>query len=234
MSSLRSKTVCRLNVQYLAQFNGAKCCSFWTFTLPEVISPIEAAARWRYLSKDLVRHLGFKGVRVFELHPNGHGLHVHAVAVGYYPIRDVLQLCKAHGWGRVGVERVHSLDSEKIGLYLGKYLVKCKRLWNGISLKGLRWWATFGKIKDKVRLSDITIDSPISRIYRGLSVSHVLAVFPWLKRDNRRLVSFWRYKLACRLYVGDDLGDWDSWVERDMTLRFLRSWSDVASLGGVA
>lgn len=234
MPSAKSKTALKLNVQYLAHFNGAKCCSFWTFTLPCVLHPYDAASSWRLLCKDLVRDLGFRGIRVFELHPSGHGLHVHAVAVGRYDIRKVLCICKKHGWGRVGVELVHSLDADNIGVYLGKYLSKQVKLWHGCPLKGMRWWGSFGKVADKVRVSDVRISSERSRIYRRLTNFHVLAVFAanLVGVDlNSRLFRFYRFKLATALYLRDPafVGPfvWDFWLDQSNGLNLYESFDSI-------
>lgn len=71
MSSYRSKSALQLNILNLANFNQVSKISFWTFTLPCVLHPKDAASLWRCLCRDLVRSVGFRGVRVFELHPPG-------------------------------------------------------------------------------------------------------------------------------------------------------------------
>src|SRR3954462_15316001 len=58
----------------------------WTFTFAEVIDVAEGRRRWsRFLNKlrHRRRYLKLCGLRVYELHPGGHGLHVH-VLTGHF------------------------------------------------------------------------------------------------------------------------------------------------------
>lgn len=110
----------------------------WTFTLPVVLQPREAARKWQLLQRDLVRSLGMYGVRVFEAHPGGHGLHVHMVVSGRYDVNQVRPLCLRHGWGRINVIRVSAPQ------YVAKYLTKSSR-GLGWSWRGLRMWSILGK-----------------------------------------------------------------------------------------
>lgn len=112
---------------------------FWTFTLPYQLPVSEAIACWNYLLTDLRRSVAFRrGVRVFELHPGGHGLHVHVLMQSYYDVDSVRKCCRRCGWGRVNVKRVFNV-SDSID-YVGKYLSKSRPE----SLKGVRLWAALG------------------------------------------------------------------------------------------
>ena len=53
----------------------------WTFTLPKSFPICVARLMWQSLRESLQRNLDFAGVRTFELHPRGHGLHVHCLAL---------------------------------------------------------------------------------------------------------------------------------------------------------
>ena len=108
----------------------------WTFTLPVKMAPKVAACMWRELSRELVRNLKMWGIRVFEPHPGGHGLHVHAVVSGFYDVNAVRKIASAHGWGRINVVPVH--DPE----YVAKYLSKSRR---PPDWRGIRLWSAFGK-----------------------------------------------------------------------------------------
>jgi len=78
------------------------------------------------------------GVRCYELHPNGHGLHVHVVVVGRFPAATVWKLARRYGWGHTDVVRVHGAC---VADYLGGYLRKAGRTG---ALRGRRLWACFG------------------------------------------------------------------------------------------
>ena len=151
---------------------------FWTFTLPVAMHPVDGAAMWRDLSRELVRSLGFRGVRVFELHPGGHGLHVHVCTPDWIDVNAVRMICRRMGWGRIDVE-VFSNEGDSCGEYLAKYLSKQIKAWRGYPLKGVRWWAVFGKMPDKVRVCDCSIESPRRRIWDGIPswvVAHIMGV----------------------------------------------------------
>lgn len=149
---------------------------FWTFTLPVKVDPKIASRMWCDLSRDLVRNLGFSGVRVFELHPNGHGLHVHLLTSGYFDVDQVRHYCRLHGFGRVHVELCKGEDRDKLARYMSKYLSKQIKMFKGSSLKGMRWHATFGKLPDKVRITDVKITSFFGEIFKALPSYFVCAL----------------------------------------------------------
>lgn len=153
----------------------------WTFTFSDVHSVADGAALWSRASKALTRLVGFRGVRVFELHPGGHGLHIHVLTDRFYKVGRVSSLARLEGFGRVHVcvcpyERRH---------YIAKYLRKETR---AVSLKGRRLWAAFGGFKG-VKVSSMVSDSAFAKWYRLLSASgYGLAVNDELPRANRRSV----------------------------------------------
>ncbi len=176
MSILLSKAALSYNVKLLA---GEGEMYFWTFTLPTRLHPVVGAAMWGELCRELKRSLGFRGVRVFELHPGGHGLHVHVVTPDFIDVRAVLPICERLGWGRVGVEEWDKSDEEKAIRYMTKYLTKQIKSWCGSSLKGVRWWGVFGKVSDSVRVKDCSVESPRRRIWDSVPpwfVSHVMGI----------------------------------------------------------
>ena len=132
----------------------------WTFTLPIALDVRTARARWSDLQRELVRQFSFCGVRVFELHEN-HGLHVHVIASGKYPIRPLRQLSRVLGWGRIHVtKRLKSVDH---ALYVAKYLSKQIR---PKCFEGVRVWAVLGAKflrGGHTRVKDVQCDSLRSR-----------------------------------------------------------------------
>lgn len=138
----------------------------WTFTLPVRVDPRLAARMWAGLQRDLVRICGMFGVRVFEPHPGGHGLHVHVITGSYCPVFVVRDLCDRHGWGRCHVCRI---PKDQAG-YVAKYVHKSKRLktWSGIRL-----WASFGaKLSDTffpVKVKNVEVITASKTLYHELA-----------------------------------------------------------------
>lgn len=149
----------------------------WTLTLREAV-PVRVGCMILYRGVQVLRSCGLRGVRVYELHPGGHGVHMHVVTDRFAPVRKVrafLRL-KCPEIGRIHVCRVSG------GAYVCKYLHKAQR---GDSLKGVRLWAWFG---DKVgvggnrlhcRVSSVEVtsarSSSIKAIMRGFAVGFFAA-----------------------------------------------------------
>jgi len=129
----RSSDACRVNIRHLLDTGK---CWMWTFTFAEVLAIDEGCKRWSALSAALVREFGFTAVRVFELHPGGHGLHIHCVARGWYPIRRLRSLSGAYGFGRIHVTKKPIVNP----FYICKYLGKEESAW----CSGRRTWACVG------------------------------------------------------------------------------------------
>lgn len=131
----------------------------WTFTQPECVDVDYAVRAWAALLRDLIRHLGFRGVRVFEMHQS-HGLHVHVLTDVRYDV-DLVRVWSRHwGWGRIHVKKI---PREK-GHYLGKYLSKGDR---PECFKGRRLWATFGKWAVKSLVASVVCYSSWYLAYRS-------------------------------------------------------------------
>jgi hypothetical protein len=125
---------------------------FWTFTYRDVHSLKRAMGLWNEFLTVLKRRLGFRGVRVLELHDE-HGVHFHVVTNRRFKIARILEIGARYGFGRTGVERVTDVAG---GIsYLCKYLSKRR----APCLRGVRLWAAFGEI-GRTRVADIVLDSP--------------------------------------------------------------------------
>lgn len=153
--SVKSKAALQYNIDIL--FGNCESVYFWTFTLPIRMHPREGAVMWRDLLRELRRTCKFWGVRVFELHPSGHGLHVHVATGQWFDVNAVRRICLRFGWGRLHVEKWDNADKEKASAYMGKYLGKSLKGFSG--LKGMRWWSVFGSVPDRVRVCDVRIES---------------------------------------------------------------------------
>lgn len=140
----------------------------WTFTLKTVESSAEFARRWNKLNLYLKRALpGWSGIRTFELHPGkwgefSHGLHCHFVTGKRFPIRSVLPMAEAAGWGRVDV----TLLPSEARYYAAKYLSKKRPA----CMKGMRLMACIG-MADDVRARQVGIDSMRSKCFRQCQAS---------------------------------------------------------------
>ncbi len=132
----------------------------WTFTLREVHSLRTAMQLWNQFVTLLKRNLGFRGVRVLELHEE-HGCHFHVITNGRFPIRKILSMCERYGFGRIDVRPV--TDAALAINYLCKYLSKRRER----CLKGARLWSAFGKI-ERTRVRDVLVDTPKVRLLRRI------------------------------------------------------------------
>lgn len=133
---------------------------FWTFTLREVHSLKAAMQLWNQFLTLLKRNLGFRGVRVLELHEE-HGCHFHVITNRRFPIRKILSMCERYGFGRIDVRRI--TDAAQAISYVCKYLSKRRER----CLKGARLWSAFGKI-ERTRVRDVLVDTPKVRLLRRI------------------------------------------------------------------
>lgn len=144
---------------------GHKRVRLWTFTVPDCVPPRIVASRWSKCQRDLVRSLSFQAVRVFELHPGGHGLHVHAITPFYYPVTEMRVVTTRHLFGRINVTNIPGEKAE----YICKYL--SKQFWRPYKeLRGMRLWACVGKNASwrGVSCKNVVYDSPSTSIFRAL------------------------------------------------------------------
>lgn len=104
---------------------------FFTLTTPDVVDIHEIRDRWRKFRHYLVELLGkdTKYIMNYELHPNGHGWHIHSVWNAYIPLKTHYHKLKDFGFGRVDVQLVNSLG---VAEYLSKHALKAYR---GVSKK---------------------------------------------------------------------------------------------------
>lgn len=160
----KTAEVCQMAIDSL--LSGRESCRLWTFTVPTRQPPRVTASMWSLLQRDLVRGLHFQGVRVFELHPGGHGLHVHAVTPHYYPVSWVRVITSEHGWGRIHVKNIPSAAAGYVTKYLSKQFWRPYR-----ELRGMRLWACVGRNADwsGVSCKNVVYESPSVLNFRFLS-----------------------------------------------------------------
>jgi len=137
---------------------------FMTVTMPDTPSTKEFSRRWTNLCRKLQRK-GVRGIRVYEPHPGGHGLHIHFltdVRIDWGWFWEAAEKC---GCGRVDGQQcdIDASTPERLGGYLAKYLGKqfrCKQY------RGLRRWACFGW--KGTRVSAIKVTSPAIECFQAV------------------------------------------------------------------
>lgn len=104
--------------------------SFITLTTPDVVDIYQIRDRWRHLRHYLVELYGAntKFVMNYEMHPGGHGWHIHSVWNRYIPFwGGRIQKIQSYGFGSVEVRKVTTL-------HVGEYLTKhCLKAYRGVS-----------------------------------------------------------------------------------------------------
>jgi hypothetical protein len=142
------------------------------------------------LQHELVRIVGFRGVRVYELHPGGHGLHIHAVTANRHNVNEVRHFSDSFGFGRINVKAIPAASAD----YIAKYLTKSRR---SPELKGRRLWACMGF--KGVRIKDCEIDSPLSRAIKKISNEDIQKHFEhrnWVVPTSPRTINFVKFMMA--------------------------------------
>lgn len=140
----------------------------WTFTFREVEALSDARKCWSVAAKNLKRRMAFRGLRVFELHPGGHGLHVHVLTDKRFDVVQVRRIAQLYRFGRIHVKMIPKNKAH----YVAKYLSKQTR---ALALKGCRLWAAFGG-QDAHKVSDIIVETPYTRAYY-----HLKETFLWFE-----------------------------------------------------
>jgi len=140
---------------------------FWTFTFKTPHTAKEGSRKWNHLATLLRREFpDCKMVRVYELHPSGHGLHVHGITPLWLPIRTILDFAKRAGFGRIHVVDWDSRQGLQAGQYIAKYLSKERCA----ILRGVRLYGFVGLGADEKTLQrDIVYSSALSEIWAILS-----------------------------------------------------------------
>ena len=109
-------------------------CIFLTLTTPDVVDYVEIRERWRNLRHWLVRRLNKPNyIMNYEIHPKGHGWHIHAVFTCYINLNKYLRKIRSFGFGRVGVEVVYN---KFVSEYLMKHCLKPFRDLNSLKRLG--------------------------------------------------------------------------------------------------
>lgn len=125
ITKLVRETRCQDVLKYFQDNNKGLC--FMSLTTPDVVTLDKIRERWRSLRHYLqeLHGKGFKYVMNYELHPGGHGWHVHAVFNQYVNLRrGGLAKIRSYGFGSIDVQKVTSLG---VANYLSKHALKAYR-----------------------------------------------------------------------------------------------------------
>lgn len=107
--------------------------------------------------------LGFGGVRVTEVHPEGHGIHFHWIVRGKLSLGVVRRRAREAGFGHVFIARDKNNRFRRVDAGAAGYV--CKYLTKGDKLAGVRSWACIGNY-DGTKTKDIEFDSASNRVFR--------------------------------------------------------------------
>jgi hypothetical protein len=176
----RSHAAFLFSAEMLAEQSG--WLYFWTFTWARRLELEEYRRTWNQFSTLLQRHSSpdFKGLRHWERHPRGHGLHVHMLTNERIDVNLVRQLTVRCGLGKVVHVRRGSLKDAK---YMSKYMTKSGRI------KGVRMWAALGHWEHSL-VKNVRDKSKEADFYRKIYHSPDVQALPPNKRwlETRRLV----------------------------------------------
>lgn len=95
---------------------------FWTLTTADCCDYATISQRWKGVRHWLNEKFdNFRYIQNFELHPLGHGWHIHFVCNHFIDLKTLLPRFRDFGFGRVNVKEVVSLT---VGNYLLKHAWK--------------------------------------------------------------------------------------------------------------
>ncbi len=175
----RSKAAFLMSAEALAEISQR--LYFWTFTWAEILPVSECRRTWNRFTNLLHGNTSerFAALRVWELHPGGHGLHVHMLTNERIDVNVVRCLLARAGMGVVCHVRGARLGDEA---YMAKYMRKGRRI------PGVRQWAKLGKWQH-VRCGGLVFESQEANFFRQLYHSPQVQELPPSMRwvETRRL-----------------------------------------------
>lgn len=192
--------------------------TFWTFTFKKAKNAQEASAAWAKLLRKLKKEVpNFGGVRVYEMHPGGHGVHIHVVIPSYVNVGLVRKYAEPFGFGRVHVAALNG-NPEQVARYLAKYLAKGKR--SGEFFRK-RVWACVGAYEG-VRCKDIEVRTGFTRWF-----SHLRAAKAISENDCfYEMLKFMRFRNRQKVFRSEELNE-RAKMERDHALRPYLNWRTI-------
>jgi hypothetical protein len=150
--------------------------NFITATIPEEDQdPHTISARWRHFVELLRQNYGkqVRLIRVLQIHPGGHGWHIHALCDQYIPASKILHFAAVACLGRMDFKMVSKSDRAEVVGYLSRYIARDLRN-RTKAAKGVRMISASGHLRCVVRwwnrLSDITVVQDTPRLMKSLRV----------------------------------------------------------------
>jgi hypothetical protein len=149
----------RLAFEFSTRMFKQKFVYLWTFTFRRCLGVAMARKLWSCAAARFRKKKLLSGLRAFEMHPGGHGLHIHVITQEWTDVNDIraVWVGKATDFegGRIHVKRIPATEAN----YIAPYLTKERR---PECLKGARMWAKIGdfdaeKVKDIVRTCRFTV-----------------------------------------------------------------------------
>ena len=173
-------------------------CHLWTLTVKSVYPDSYYGNMHRNLMRSLRDDVRagrmdkncWGGVRVTEISPKGHGLHIHWIIAGRIPIRLILRRATEAGFGRIHV------DPRPVTPLAANYLAKYLNKRHGQLNDGIRKWACIGNY-DGVKTRDVQFESKSADVFRA-------AFREEIARGVHKHVAFARAKIAQRKYDFDE------------------------------
>jgi hypothetical protein len=151
----------RLAFEFSVRMFRRKFVYLWTFTYRNCL-PVKTARKfWTAAQSRFRQKRLLSGLRAFEMHPGGHGLHIHVITEEWTDVSDIRKVWtgKATDFqgGRIHVKRIPATEAN----YIAPYLTKHKR---PEALKGARMWAKVG-VFDAEKVKDIVRSCRLTRAY---------------------------------------------------------------------
>lgn len=161
---------------------------FWTFTFKQCTTPDECSRAWNHFLTLIRKEWPeAQAVRVFELHPGGHGMHVHLATPAWLAVRRMLGLAKRAGFGRIGVV-LWKEDKLTAGQYLAKYLTKERPP----CLKGRRL-VGYINMPDRTRYDDIETTGIVADMWKALARLSCWRDFTWPEKTRLANEVLWKW-----------------------------------------
>jgi len=133
--------------------------TFFTFTFVKYHNVDDAHKAWNSIQAECRRKFrNWRGIRVTEVHPGGHGIHFHCLFAGYIPLHPLKSVASRFGFGDIKPLEVGPGTPH----YLAKYLRKPQPM-----LGRRRKWGMIGGFKGS-RVRDIEVKSLLAENCRAV------------------------------------------------------------------
>jgi len=164
----RSEAAASMTLENLTE--GCENVYLWTFTFSLATDRKAAAKAWNHFMV-LARQRGIdlRCVRVFEVHPGGHGIHIHFITPDFHHVNRVRPLATRAGFGRIDVQRITASRASYVLKYINKAIYGRTE-----ALKGAQRWRAIGRDRKSwaQTVRGIHLDSLYTRAWHWLKANH--------------------------------------------------------------